>query len=84
MNWIKTYCFPKKLPSDNGGDFNNELFKEMASFLGIELLSTAAERPLSNEITERHNSLLDSCNDDNDFGGNEMFKRNCPCLEPLG
>ena len=58
MNWIKIFGCPKKLLSDNGREFNNELFKEMASLLGVELLSTAAESPWSNGITERHNALI--------------------------
>ncbi len=49
---------PKKLLSDNSREFNNELFRDMASLLGMELLSTAAESPWSNGITERHNALV--------------------------
>ena len=58
INWIKIFGVPKKLLSDNGREFNNELFREMASLLGIELLTTAAESPWSNGITERHNALI--------------------------
>ena len=58
MHWISLFGCPKKLLSDNGREFNNALFREMAELLSVELLSTAAESPWSNGITERHNALI--------------------------
>ena len=44
--------------SGNGGEFNNELLKEMSDHLNIFIRSTAGEFPWSNGITERHNAIL--------------------------
>ena len=44
--------------SGNGGEFNNELLKEMSDHLNIFIRSTAGESPWSNGITERHNVIL--------------------------
>ena len=46
--------------SDNGGGFNNELYKEMTELLNIEVLSTAGESLWSNGIAERHNAIIDN------------------------
>ena len=58
-HWVRPFGCPGKLLSDNGREFNNDLFRELASLLNVELLSTAAESPWSNGITERHNALLE-------------------------
>ena len=57
-HWISIFGCPKKFLSDNGGEFNNELFRNMAELLNVEVLTTAAESPWSNGITERHNALI--------------------------
>ena len=44
--------------SDNGGELNNELLKEMSDHLNIFIRSTAGQSPWSNGITERHNVIL--------------------------
>ena len=49
---------PRKILSDNGGEFNNQLTRELGEQLNTEVLSTAAESPWSNGITERHNALI--------------------------
>ena len=51
-HWIVLFVAPNQFLSDNGGEFNNELYKEMAELLNIEVLSTAGESPWSNGITE--------------------------------
>ena len=58
MHWIALFGCPSKILSDNGGEFNNELMRELGEQLNIEVLSTAAESPWSNGITERHNALI--------------------------
>ena len=40
------------------GEFNNELFRDMAQLLNTHVLSTAAESPWQNGITERHNAIV--------------------------
>ena len=56
--WIAYFGSPRKLLSDKGGEFANEVLKEMNEKLGIETLTTAAESPFSNGIVERHNAIL--------------------------
>ena len=55
---IALFGAPNRSLSDNGGEFNNELYKEMAELLNIEVLSTASESPWSNGIAERHNAII--------------------------
>ena len=57
-HWIALFGTPNRFLSDNGGKCSNELYKEMAELLNIEVLSTAGESPWSNGITERHNAVI--------------------------
>lgn len=57
-NWICIYGSPKVILSDNGGEFNNEEFREMAEMFGIEVKTTAAYSPWSNGLVERQNAVL--------------------------
>ena len=44
--------------SDNWGEFNNELLREVCEQFNITIKSTAAEAPWSNGIVERHNTVV--------------------------
>ena len=44
--------------SDNGGEFNNELLRELCEKLNISVKSTVAEAPWSNGKVEQHNAAL--------------------------
>ena len=44
--------------SDNGGEFNNNLFTNMAEMFHINVKTTAAESPWSNGMVERHNAIF--------------------------
>ena len=44
--------------SHNGGEFNNELFREMSEQLNINIKTTAAESPWSNGIAEKQNGVI--------------------------
>ena len=57
-HWIALFGTLNRFLSDNGGEFNDELYKEMAELLNIEVLSTAGESLWSNGITERHNAII--------------------------
>ena len=58
-HWVALFGCPRKVLSDNGGgEFNNELFRDMAQLLNTQVLSTAAESPWQNGITERHNAII--------------------------
>ena len=52
--WILLFAFPKKILSDNGGEFNNKHLHELGQLLNTCILCTSAESPWSNGITERH------------------------------
>ena len=56
--WISVYGASKKFLTDNGGEFANSKFIEMAESLGITVKSMAEECPWSNDLIERHNLVL--------------------------
>ena len=57
-NWISIFGSPKRLQSDNGGEFNNAEVHDMCENFNIEVQTTAAESPWSNGLVERHNQTL--------------------------
>ena len=58
MMWICYFGRPKRIMSDNGGEFSNDTLREMGEKLGIEIITSPAESPFSNGIVERHNKTL--------------------------
>ncbi|KAL6481141.1 hypothetical protein MHYP_G00092210 [Metynnis hypsauchen] len=56
--WISVHGAPRRLYSDNGGEFNNEEMRDMAENFNIETRTTAAYSPWSNGLLERHNQTL--------------------------
>ena len=58
--WIAIFGAPRKILSDNGGEFANDDFREMGEKLNTRITNTAAESPWSNGINERHNAILGS------------------------
>ena len=56
--WISVHGPPRKLFTDNGGEFNNEEMRDMAEKFNIEVKTTAAYSPWSNGLLERHNQTL--------------------------
>lgn len=57
-SWISVHGAPKRIYTDNGGEFNNEEIREMAEKFNIEMKTTAAYSPWSNGLLERHNMTL--------------------------
>ena len=57
-HWIAIFGAPGKILSDNGGEFNNDLFHELGEQFNIVITSTPAESLWSNGIVERHNAVL--------------------------
>ena len=49
---------PDLFLSDNGGEINNELFRDMGEQLNINIKTTAAESPWSNSIVEKKNGVI--------------------------
>ena len=57
-HWIAIFGAPGMIISDNGDEFNNTLFTNMAELFNINVKPTAAESPWSNGMVERHNAIL--------------------------
>ena len=57
-HWISLFGTPKLFLSDNGGEFNNDIFREMGEQLNINVKTTGAESPWSNGIVEKHNGVI--------------------------
>ena len=56
--WVPVYGAPEKFLTDNGGEFANSKFIEMAGFLNVTVKSIAGESSWSNGLIERHNLVL--------------------------
>ena len=56
--WILKFGAPKRVLTDNGGEFDNEMFRQNAGFYGFQVSATAANSPFSNGCCERHNAVL--------------------------
>ena len=58
LNWISTFGAPRKILSDNGGEFNNVELRQLAESFNIKIMATAASSPWSNGLCERLNAVL--------------------------
>ena len=58
LHWIVLFGAPKKILSDNGGEFNNEEMRALGEAFNIRIMNTAAESPWSNGICERQNAVI--------------------------
>lgn len=56
--WITVFGTPEKILVDNGGEFNNEDFRDFCENYNIRIRTTAAESPWSNGTVERHNAVV--------------------------
>ena len=54
----KIFGYPKKILVNNGGEFNNEDFRDFCENLNIIIEKTAAESRWSNGLVERHNAIM--------------------------
>lgn len=59
-HWVAIFGTPNSIFSDNGGEFNNELLRDVAELLNTRVYTTAAEAPWSNGVCERHNAILEN------------------------
>ena len=57
-HWIGIFGTPNLFLSNNGGEFNNELFREMGEQLNINFKTTAAESPWFNGIAKKQNDAI--------------------------
>ena len=60
QNWVSIFGKPESLFSDNGGEFDNELLRDVAELLDIKVMTSAAYSPWSNGIVERHNAVIEN------------------------
>ena len=56
--WIAYFGAPKSFLTDNGREFDNSHFREMAQSMNSIVRTTAAHSPWSNGLNERHNGIL--------------------------
>ena len=56
-HWMALFGTPNLFLSDNGGEFNNDVFRKMGEQLNINIKTTAAESPWSNGVVEKHNGI---------------------------
>ena len=56
--WISFFGPPKKILSDNRGEFNSHSWDAFCEAFNVLHKTTAAEAPFSNGICERHNALV--------------------------
>ena len=59
-HWIAIFGPPKKIFSDNGGEFIGDSFVEICEQFNIKFKTTASESPWSNGLCERQNQTLTS------------------------
>ena len=57
-HWVSIFGTPRKVLSDNGGEFANYEFIDMCQNLNINFITTAAEAPWSNGLIEKHNHVV--------------------------
>ena len=56
--WMSYFGSPEKFHNDCGGEFENNVMKEMAEVFGVEISKRPGEAPFSNGIVERGNTML--------------------------
>jgi len=56
--WLAYFGSPSKFHNDCGGEFCNEVLREMCEKFDIEAGTTPGESPFSNGIVERNNAIL--------------------------
>lgn len=67
-NWVARFGCPRKITSDQGRQFESQLFKQLLKLLGIERIRTTAYNPKANGMVERFHrtlkaALMSKCTD---------------------
>ncbi|KAL7299837.1 hypothetical protein TKK_0007577 [Trichogramma kaykai] len=58
LEWISSYGAPDFITSDRGGQFESDLFQELAKLFGIQHVRTCSYHPISNGLIERFHRTL--------------------------
>jgi hypothetical protein len=58
-NWIGVFGVMKSIMTDNGGEFNSDETREVASLLNLEVCTSAADSPFQNGLCERVHAVTD-------------------------
>ena len=58
-NWIKIFGVMQGILTDNGGEFNSDELRDVASLLNIQVSTTGAESPFQNGLCERVHAVTD-------------------------
>ncbi|PNF24695.1 hypothetical protein B7P43_G17564 [Cryptotermes secundus] len=56
--WISRFCCPQTITTDQGRQFESQLFQSLARLCGIQLSRTTAHLPAANGIVERFHRTL--------------------------
>ena len=59
-NWIGVFGIMGAILTDNGGEFNSEEIREVASILNANVCTMAAKNPFQNGLCERVHAITDS------------------------
>ena len=59
-NFFSRFGMPKRLLSDQGAEFESELFRELCRWMGIEKIRSSPYRPTTNGTVERFHRTLNS------------------------
>ena len=57
-NWLSIFGVPKRLFSDNGGEFISDKFYEMCENFNIKVITMPSYSPWGKGLCERHNQFL--------------------------
>ena len=62
LNWVSVgYGRPKRMWTDNGGEFNNDTVRQLAEALGCKVETGAGYAAWMNGLNERNHSVVDRC-----------------------
>ena len=56
--WITLFGPPNEILSDNGGEFDSDLLRDLPDLLNVFIRTTPGESPRSNGISEKYNAIL--------------------------
>ena len=61
LNWVAIHGRPKKIWSDLGGEFNNDMMRQLGAALGCKVETGAGYSAWMNGLNERNHAVVDRC-----------------------